>query len=505
MSEQSEIQQSVKDAEYAAISATGPATVYIYNYYYREDIRVTPVASDKADAEEKLPCPYRGLFHFTPKDAEFFFGREVFVEELFQATQKRNFIAVLGASGSGKSSVVFAGLVPKLQQECHWHFTHFRPGSDPFYALALALVPLYTPELNATEQIVQTRQLADCLKNLSVPLSDVFTTIQQKHPENQVLIIADQFEELYTLCADESLRRRFLNCLLEGIQSPNFQSPFRIVLVATMRATILGNALSYPPFADVLRKVQIMLGAMNSDELRQVIEKPAEKLEVNFQDRLVDRILDYVKNEPGNLPLLEFALTLLWEKRMGTQLTHKAYDAIGEIKGALVNYADSKYDVLTDTEKLQARRIFLQLIHLDEETEDTPRVATKEELGTEKWTLIQKLADARLVVTNRKDNGQEMVEIIHEALIQHWQQLQQWLEESRASLLQKKKIEAAAKEWDSDRRNSSYLFQGRRLKKTRYFHEEQGQEFPLSKVAKEFIQAGIRQQMKKTFRFGEVF
>ena len=116
---------------------------YICNYYYREDVRVTPVKPADASDEDNLPCPYRGLFHFGPDDAEFFFGREVFVSELFEATQNRNFLPVLGASGSGKSSVVLAGLVPRLQQAGHWKFTHFRPGSDPFHALAEALVPLY--------------------------------------------------------------------------------------------------------------------------------------------------------------------------------------------------------------------------------------------------------------------------------------------------------------------------------------------------------------------------
>lgn len=141
MSEQADINQTVKEVGHAATSATSSATINVYNYYYREDVRVTPVKSDEAAAEEKLSCPYRGLFHFDPNDAEFFFGREVFVEKLVQATQTCNFIAVLGASGSGKSSVVLAGLVPKLQQEGHWKFTHFRPGSAPFHALALALVP----------------------------------------------------------------------------------------------------------------------------------------------------------------------------------------------------------------------------------------------------------------------------------------------------------------------------------------------------------------------------
>jgi len=309
MTEQSDIQQTITEAQYAATSARGSAVINITNYYYREDVAVTPVKLADPSADENLSCPYQGLFHFDPKDAEFFFGREVFVEELVLATATRSFIPILGASGSGKSSVVLAGLVPKLQQDGHWKFTHFRPGSDPFQALAEALVPLYEPEKNATEQIHQARQLAEYFVNGSVPLKDVFARIKRNHPNNRVLLIADQFEELYTLCSNEKIRRSFLDTLLAGFQSfgSNFQSS--PMLVATMRADFLANALLYRPFADVLQNADIKLGAMNRSELSQVIEKPAQKLGVTFQDGLVERILDDVEDEPGNLPMLEFALT----------------------------------------------------------------------------------------------------------------------------------------------------------------------------------------------------
>ena len=224
MSGQDKIEQRIKDAEYAATSATGSAIINITNYYYREDVRVAPVESDEAAAEEKLLCPYRGLFHFGPNDAEFFFGRKIFVEELVEATKTRNFIPVLGASGSGKSSVVFAGLVPSLQKEGHWLFTHFRPGSDPFQALALALVPLYSPNLNATERIAQARQLAGYFCEDTVPLADVFAQIHHNHSTERVLLIADQFEELYTLCGEQKIRRSFLDTLLAGFQTSPSQS-----------------------------------------------------------------------------------------------------------------------------------------------------------------------------------------------------------------------------------------------------------------------------------------
>ncbi len=276
----------------------------IYNYfYYREEIKPTSVDA----ADEYLLCPYRGLFHFGPNDADVFFGREIFIEQLYITTKTRNFIPVLGASGSGKSSVVLAGLVPKLQKEGHWQFTHFRPGADPFHALALALVPLYTPNLDQTDEIAQARKLAGYLQDGSVLLSDVFAKIQQNHPNHRLLLIADQFEEIYTLCNNQEIRRQFLDCLLASLKTPNSLSSPAMVLVTTMRADFLGNALSFRPFADVLQNADVKLGPMNRKELTEVIEEPAKKLGVTFETGLVERILDDVEDQPGNLPLLEFA------------------------------------------------------------------------------------------------------------------------------------------------------------------------------------------------------
>lgn len=442
MSEPSEIQQNITEAQYAAASGTGNATITITNYYYREEARIAP--ADSADvADDKLPCPYRGLFHFGPGDAEYFFGRKSFIKTLFQATQTRNFIPLLGASGSGKSSVVFAGLVPKLQQESHWQFTHFRPGSDPFHALALALVPLYTTNLNETERLAQARQLANYLRDGDIPLADVFAQIKHNYPSERVLLIADQFEELYTLCPDETIRRNFLDKLTTF--------PFErvgMVLVLTMRADFLGNALSYRPFADVLQNTDLKLGPMNREELTEVIEKPAQKLGVTFEAGLVERILDDVESEPGNLPLLEFALTELWQRRQGKELTHLAYTEIGQVQGALARHANEEYDKLSEAQREQMRRIFIQLVRPGEGTEDTRRLATKAELGAVNWALVKQLADARLVVTSRSEEAQvETVEVVHEALIRNWGELRGWMDTDRVFRAWQERLRAGMYQW----------------------------------------------------------
>ncbi|GJD19254.1 hypothetical protein RIVM261_042100 [Rivularia sp. IAM M-261] len=474
------------------------ATITITNYYYREDTTVLPV--DSTDAEyESLPCPYRGLFHFGPDDAEFFFGREVFVEELFAATQSRNFIPVLGASGSGKSSVVLAGLVPKLQKEGYWKFTHFRPGSEPFQALAESLVPLYEPDINATEQMLQARKLAEYFANGSVPLQDVFSKIKRNYPNHRVLLIADQFEELYTLCADKIVRRGFLDTLLACFQSDPDNNT---VLVGTMRADFLGNLLSYRPLADVLQNADIKLGPMNCEELRQVIEKPASKLGVKFEVGLVERILDDVDSEPGNLPLLEFALTQLWKQRTGKQLTHAAYEEIGEVGGALARHASENYSKLGATEKEQVRRIFIQLVRPGEGTEDTRRLATKAELGEARWELVKQLADNRLVVTSQNSANQETVEVVHEALIRNWGEFRQWMDADRSFRAWQDRLRSAMYQWEQTKRDEGALLRGAALAEASEKLKQRQED--ISALEQEFIQPSVaskdREQKKRERR-----
>ena len=464
MSEQGKIKQNIREAEYAATSATGDANIIITNYYYREEARLAPAESSDA-VDENLPCPYRGLFHFGPNNAEFFFGREIVIEELYHATKTRNFIPLLGASGSGKSSVVLAGLVPKLEQEGNWKFTHFRPGDEPFHALARALVPLYKPNLDSTERFKQSRLLAKYFSEGSVPLKDVFAQIEIEFPDKRILIIADQFEELFTLCPKEKIQHNFLDFLLASFLSSPSNIQFPPVLVITMRVDFLGNALSYRPLADALNS-DIKLGAMNREELLEVIEKPAKYFGVKFESGLVERILDDVKDEPGNLALLEFALTELWKERKSNQLTHKAYENIGKVGGALAEYAEQKYLQLDEKKKQQARQIFIELVSFGEENNDTRRRVNRKLIGEANWKLVtgkSGLADSRLVVTNHDNIDSETVELVHEALISNWERLRQWLDDDRDNLKKQRKIEDAAQEWQSSDHRTDYLLSKQRF------------------------------------------
>jgi hypothetical protein len=204
------------------------------------------------------------------------------------------------------------------------------------------------------------------------------------------------------------------------------------MLLLTLRADFMGHALAYRPFADALQDAALMMGPMSRDELRRAIEEPAQVQGAAFEAGLVERLLDDVGEEPGNLPLLEFALKLLWEKQRDGWLTHTGYEEIGRVEGALARYADQVLGELDEQEQERARHIFVQLVHPGEGTEDSRRVATRAQVGAENWGLVHYLADKRLVVTGQDATGKEIVEVVHEALIQRWGQLHAWMETDRA-------------------------------------------------------------------------
>lgn len=469
------IQQTINGVQYAATSAGGgDAVIYIiYNYYDANDS--TPLIEPvDTQLEIETPSPYRGLSYFKSDDAQLFFGRDSQIEELEKATEIQNFIPILGASGSGKSSLVFAGLIPKLAEKGNWLFTYFRLGDnpDPFQAIAEALLPLYgSYEGDIAKDIKENKQ----------KIADIFTIIQNKHPDHQLLLFADQFEQLY-VSYDEQTQHLFLDLLLKIIQPPGKDSLPR-VLVTTMRAEFLGKALSYQPFADTFRNNMKLLIPMKPQELAEVIEKPAQQRNVEFQEGLVKRILDHVYKDEDCLPLLEFALDELWKNRIGRlkkarhnqkptdgRLTYNDYQEIGELKGAIEKYANNFYRDLTPANKEQVPKIFIQLVNFSQFTQDRAdklyvrRVAKKTEFREKDWRLVQVLADKRLVVTNRNAEGEDTVEIIHEALIREWGKLQEWIENDRAFLTWRHQLRINIAQWKSASKDEGGLLRGQPLR-----------------------------------------
>jgi WD40 repeat protein len=433
------------------------------------------------------PCPYRGLFAFAEADAPFFFGREIFTRRLIEAVHKQSLVAVIGSSGSGKSSVVFAGLLPHLRQEpAPWLITHFRPGRHPFQALAAALLPLLDPSLSQMFLPSETHTLAEQLSQGQLSLAKLVRQIRQRNPQTgPLLLVIDQFEELFTLCADTDLRRQFMSLLLSASQLP--ASIF--CLLFTMRADYLDHALIDRRWADALQGADLKLGPMIRSELTQAIERPAQRHDVTFESGLVDRILDDVGSEPGNLPLLEFALTLLWSHQTERQLTHVTYETIGRVTGALARYADEIYHQLSLADQERARRIFIQLVQPSIGPKDTRRVASRIEIGENNWPLVQWLADARLVVTDQGLEGQETLEIVHETLIRNWDQLRSWMVTERAFRTWQERLRLSLQQWQASQQDEEVLLRGALLTEAEAWAKSRRTD--LSQAEQEYVETSL--------------
>ena len=442
-------------------------------------------------------CPYRGLAAFREQDADYFFGREAYVDQLAETIQQERLVAViLGSSGSGKSSVVYAGLLPQMRAATDWLVVDLRPGGRPFHALAAAMIPWLEPDLNETDRLVETQKLAKALSKGEISLQDVVERVLEKHSEGQhLLLFVDQFEELYTLCPDSETQRGFLDGLLTAVKARCLGNESSLVVLLTLRADFMGQALAYRPFADALQKTSVMLGPMNVDELRTAVEKPAEKQGAEFEEGLVDRILDDVGDEPGNLPLLEFALTLLWERSDSGTLSHTTYEKTGRVEGALARYADDVYSDLDESDQEIARRVFIQLVQPGVGTEDTRRVAIRAEIGEANWALTQYLADRRLVVTGLDTVGRETVEVVHEALIQRWERLRGWIEEDRTFRTWQESLRVAIHQWENTGRDDGVLLRGVPLSQAESWLDERSEE--LSTAERDFIQASIALRERK--------
>ncbi len=434
-------------------------------------------------------CPYRGLAAFREQDASLFFGREPFTARLVAAVcRPENATVLVGPSGSGKSSVVFAGLLPCLRETEGWLITTFRPGGQPFQSLAAALRSLFESSNLETGNLLDAARMAMALQTEDGFFSSLLDAVLQKQSAaTRILLVIDQFEELFTLCTNQALRRQFLDVLLA-------EDP-RVKRLIILRADFLGQALSYSALADLLQAGVLLLGPMTRVELQAAIEKPAENQGAAFEPGLVDRILDDVGEEPGSLPLLAFALLLLWEKQDAGWLTHHAYEEIGQVGGALTCYAEQVYDDLEAAARAKMPRFFLQLVRPGDTTGDTRRVATKSEIGETVWPLVQLLADRRLVVTGRAlGDGEETAEVAHEALIQKWGRLREWLEADRAFRTWQEDLRAAMRSWLASDKDEGALLRGAPLGVAERWLAERGAD--LGEIENQYIGSSMQARDK---------
>ncbi len=454
------------------------------------ELRLIPAAApsgkrstDKSAASCPAPepvNPYKGLLPFRPADDQDFFGRESLIRTLLDqmsdvrlersegrsTTRDREedfsrFLAVVGPSGSGKSSLVKAGLIPslwrgELLQAEHWFVVEMIPGSRPVDSLVAALAKV-APRHNA--------ELRERLRSDPHLLSHAAQTLLPDDGSELVLVI-DQFEEVFTLLKEEAERVQFLDALVAATTDPLS----RVRIVITLRADFYDRPLRYSEFGDMVRARMVTVLPLSVDELARAISRPAERVGVSFEPGLVAEIVAEVKDQPGALPLLQFTLTELFEQRSGRVLTRKAYTAIGGVSGALARQADQAYDELPQIDQETARMMFLQLITLGEGVEDTRRrvprrdlmsIATDEDLMDE---LIDTYAKYRLVSLDYDPTTHApTVEIAHEALIRAWGQLGEWLAESREDLRVERRLSAVATQWVDAKRDPGFLATGGHL------------------------------------------
>ena len=426
-------------------------------------------------------CPYRGLryFDFTQEDAQYFYGRQVLTDQLLEKVRVSNFLAVLGASGSGKSSVVRAGLLYQLQQGKRlsgsdtWQIKIFQPGEHPLQSLARAFVDAGLSDIERASQLQQAEALI-----AGGGFSQLITVVDTP----RVVLLVDQFEEVFILCADGKERQQFFDFLLAGLQ----RCRDKLCLMLTMRADFFGKCAEYGELAAKIQDNLLTVTSMSQSELRQAITAPAKQVNLVLESELVEQIISDVADSPGFLPLLQYTLTELWGQRTEDKLTLAAYTRSGGVKGTLQKRANEVYEGLSGEEQETAKRIFLELTQLGEGTEDTRRRVLLRDLVTSSHVeqVIQKLADARLIVTQ-----EEFVDVAHEALIRHWLLLRKWLDENRDRLREKRKIEAAAQEWSNQGRKKDYLLPGGQLRKMKAWQKGEGKQLGLSLLAEEFIKA----------------
>jgi WD40 repeat protein/KaiC/GvpD/RAD55 family RecA-like ATPase len=429
-------------------------------------INATAPAPATAVERATVLCPYRGLEAFREEDSAFFAGRSAFAKQLLRFTAGKDLVAVVGPSGSGKSSVVQAGLVPLLRRERPpektWDTVTFTPGKEPFHRLASALSPLLEPDLDdEPDRLAKARKLGDHLASDQVRLADVIHRIIQKsNGTGRLLVVADQFEEIFTI-APVAARRPFAQALLRVLGS----APFTLLL--TLRADFYSQIITLDrELSDRIASAQVNIGALTVNELRESIVAPARLVGVDFEPGLADRILADAGCEPGSLPLVEFALTELWSRRHGKTLMNPAYNEIGGVTGALAKRAETEFARFTQEEQTAARRLFDRLVRVPKPEEGAEETRQRIELpatDTVTENVVQTLArpEVRLLVTGRDDQtGTRTVEVAHEALIRSWKRLRGWLNEDREFLLWRQRLQVALEGHERSHGDTGSLLRG---------------------------------------------
>jgi len=410
----------------------------------------------------ELRNPYKGLRAFLEADSADFFGRELITRRLIERvaeTGAPRFLCVVGPSGSGKSSVVRAGLVPAIRRGVipgseRWYVADLLPGAHPMQELERVLLGV---------GVDPPPSLLDDLERDELGLTRAVDRLLPD-PDAELLIVLDQLEELFTMVESDAERVHVLESLRVAASDP----ASRVRVVATLRADFYDEPLSVRGFGDLLAARNEAITPMSPEELERAIVGPAERVGLDVEPGLVAAMVAEVIDRPGALPLLQYALTELADREDVSSLTLNAYRRIGGVSGALARRAERLYDALDDEGQVACRQLFLRLITLGEGTQDTRRRMRRSELATADPVptdaLIEAFGRHRLLSFDRDPVTREpTVEIAHEALLRAWTRLRGWVDEARDDLRTRDALAASAEGWDVARRDESFLLRGARL------------------------------------------
>ncbi|QIS07976.1 hypothetical protein [Nocardia arthritidis] len=439
-----------------------------------------------AATDDEQPCPYVGLAFFQPEDAHLFYGRERLTDDTVTRIRQQRFLAVFGASGSGKSSLLRAGVLPRISSGDAeggvppWPTLLFTPGPHPLEACSAHLAAF-----GRMSAATLHRELTEDPRALHV---SVLQALAARTDGADLLIIVDQFEELFTLCENPRERDFFITALLAAARAANSRS--RIVL--GVRADFYARCSEHPELVDALRDAQLLVGPMNTEELRRAIVRPAADAQCAVEGALLARIIADTAGQKNTLPLVSHALRETWRRRRGNSLTLTGYEAAGGIRHALAQTAETIYSGMSPEQQRLLRATLLRLVALGDGTEDTKRRVARSALPAEAGPLIEALARARLLTL---DAGS--VEITHEALLQAWPRLRGWLDGDRAGLRTHHQLLEAAGAWIHDDRDPGILYRGSRLTAATEWVRNHGDDMLLGEHVREFLAVSTRQEQHR--------
>ena len=412
--------------------------------------------------------PYKGLRAFREADAAEFQGRTVLVDALVERVDTDPFVLVVGPSGSGKSSLVHAGAVPALRQRDAL-VVSMVPSTDPFVELEAALRRVATTEVgDIAARLLDRDGLADIAADITTG-------------DGPLVLVIDQFEELWTLVESDAVRDRFAASIAATLDSGH-----DIRIIATLRADLYDRPLQHPVFGPIVRDATFAVTPMTSTELHDAITLPAERAGVRFEPGLVTTMVGDVVARPGALPLLQFALTELFEQRINGVVTTDAYHELGGIGGAIARRAEQLYTDTPAGDRDDVRLLFTQLVTPGDDNDDLRRRATRDELTGVDPAVIDRFLTHRLLVTDVHPVTREpVIEVAHEALLREWPRLVEWIDQDRDVIRLRRALHTAAHDWQLANRDEAMLFRGSRLVAA----QDAARHAPLTPTEHTFLQA----------------